>query len=333
MAVPRITSLRFRNVRLFQDTQLPLEQLSVIIGPNSSGKSTALKAIRWAANPAGITYDSIVSFEAKKPRWAEIRVNFEDEHELHFESTWEHNQRRGPVWSRNIGPVAQEAIDAMTSIRIYTINPKWLVQPNPLRRSATLGEEGHNLAALLDHIRDSSPERFEALNKELGRWMPEFDRILFEADDQGSRYFKLRTRVGHHSVPAQDLSQGTVLALAYLTLAYDPKSPSLIAIEEPEHGIHPRLLTEVRDALNRLAFPKDYGETREASQVIVTTHSPYFLDLFRDDLDQVIIAEKRNDATTFRRLSDHPEISGILGGTTLGAAWHTGILGGVPSDQ
>jgi predicted ATPase len=69
------------------------------------------------------------------------------------------------------------------------------------------------------------------------------------------------------------------LALAMLTLAYLPTPPSLIALEEPDHGIHPRLLRDLRDALYRLSYPESCGESRPPVQVIVTSHSPYLLDL------------------------------------------------------
>ena len=56
--------------------------------------------------------------------------------------------------------------------------------------------------------------RFEALNEELGRWLPEFDRILFDTPQEGHRVFRLRTRSGSHSLPADELSQDAQLLLA-----------------------------------------------------------------------------------------------------------------------
>ncbi len=82
-----------------------------------------------------------------------------------------------------------------------------------------------------------------------------------------------------HAIPAQDLSQGTLFALAILTLAHIPEPRPIVCFEEPDRGIHPRLLREVRDALYRLSYPGKFGEDRAPVQVIATTHSPYFLDL------------------------------------------------------
>ncbi len=121
-----------------------------------------------------------------------------------------------------------------------------------------------------------------------------------------------------------------MLSLVFLTLAHIPSPPPLLALEEPEHGLHPRMLRDVRDALYRLAYPKDYGEDREPIQVIVTTHSPYFVDLFKDRPEEIVIAVKDGHEAHFERLKDRPDIKSIIGDMPLGEAWYSGVLGGVP---
>ena len=129
------------------------------------------------------------------------------------------------------------------------------------------------------------------------------------------------------------MSQGTVLALAILTLAYLPDPPPLIGIEEPERGVHPRLLRNIQTALYRLSYPKQFGEDRQPVQVIATTHSPYFLDLYKDHPEEIVIAQKTSDGAAFERLSDQPDIMEVLDDAPLGEVWYSGILGGVPAEQ
>ncbi|MCI0419032.1 MAG: ATP-binding protein, partial [Acidobacteria bacterium] len=169
-------------------------------------------------------------------------------------------------------------------------------------------------------------------NQELSRWLPEFDRFLFHVPADGQRGFMLRTRSGQYSIAAKDLSHGTLLALATMTLAYLPDPPSLLCLEEPDRGIHPRLLREIQDALYRLSYPENYGEKREAVQVLVTTHSPYLLDLYRDHPEQIVVSQKIGNEARFERLSDQPHIEEMLEGATLGEIWYSGILGGVPCE-
>ena len=221
----------------------------------------------------------------------------------------------------------------LSRIRVYSLDALAIIQPAKLEPDVELFLNGRNLVSVIDSLRDKEPERFEALNKELGRWLPEFDHILFETPETGQRAFLLRTRKGHHHIPARDLSQGTVLALAILTMAYLPDPPSLIGIEEPERGVHPRLLRNIQTALYRLSYPKQFGEDRQPVQVIATTHSPYFLDLYKDHPEEIVIAQKTADGAQFERLSDQPDIMEVLDDAPLGEVWYSGILGGVPAEQ
>jgi predicted ATPase len=167
----------------------------------------------------------------------------------------------------------------------------------------------------------------------LARWLPEFDQILFQTPEVGKRSIQLRVAGGRGAISAMHLSSGTLFALAILTLALIPKPPAVLCLEEPDHGIHPRLMRDVRDALYRLAYPENFSDSRQPVQVIATTHSPILLDLFRDHPEDVVIANKSGTEATFQRLTDIPKFEEILGECSLGDAWYTGILGGVPTER
>jgi predicted ATPase len=215
--------------------------------------------------------------------------------------------------------------------RLFSLDANAIAKPVHLEPNMELAPTGANLAGVLDRLRDENPERFEALNEQLGRWIPEFDRILFETPQPGHRSIALRTREQRHTIKATDLSQGTLIALALLTIAYLPEPPSIICLEEPDRGLHPRLLRDVRDALYRLAYPEGSQEKRDPVQVIATTHNPYFLDLFRDHPEEIVIAEKIGLEAKFSRLSDRADLEEILGDAPLSEVWYSGVLGGVPA--
>jgi predicted ATPase len=231
----------------------------------------------------------------------------------------------------DVGFYAGPLRDALASFRIFSFDAQAIATPVQTAPYPQLGSDGSNLAAVLDALRDSHPERFEELNKEFHRWLPEFDRILFQTPSAGTKTFLVRTTKGHYKYRPSDLSQGILFALAFLTLAYLPKPPSIVCFEEPDRGIHPRLLVDIKDAMYRLAFPKQYGETRSAVQVIATTHSPYLLDLYKEHPEQIVIAHKDEQGAHFERLSEKPHIAELLEGAPLGDIWFSGILGGVPS--
>lgn len=322
-----IGSIHFKNFRVLRDAILPLSPFTLIVGPNGSGKSTVFLALQAQRTPEGFPADSLLSVGCHRSQQVGIEIEG-----ARSETGTKCIIRLTPTRSNNfVGGRGHILAQRLRNSRIYSLDPLITAAPVHLSPGVELGYRGENLAGVLDSLRDSVPERFEALNTELGHWLPEFDRVLFETPSTGQRAIRLRTREGHHAIPASSLSQGTLVALAILTLAYLPNPPSIIGLEEPDRGLHPRLLRDVRDAIYRLTNPAAFGEKREPVQVIATTHSPFFLDLFRDHPEEIVIAEKVGLEARFQRLSDRADLDEILGDASLGEVWYSGVLGGVPA--
>jgi predicted ATPase len=329
-----ITSVEYTNVRALRAATLPLNRLTVLIGPNGSGKSTAVRALRMAAAGTAVKtkdWASVASLAREAAPGVAVKVDWGGPH-AGRSARW--------VWGSGVDvsaapklvlhphdPETDVLAQSMKSMRIYSFSPDAIAAPVALKEGIDLQENGSQLAGVFDNLRDEDPEAFERVNEELPDWLPEFDRILFETPQQGTRTVVLRTRVGGYKIPAGYLSAGTLMALALIALTYSPRSPMLLALEEPERGLHPRLLAQVRDALYR-ATSSDRGDA--ARQIIVTTHSPYLLDAFRDHPEDIMIAQKADNDVTFERLIDRPDVHTILSEVQLGDAWYSGVLGGQP---
>jgi predicted ATPase len=319
-----IKSIRFKNFKALRDSTLPLSQFTLIIGPNGSGKSTVFEALLAAGGKIQPALRELLSVGIPVSESSEVLAAFvwDAPSEL-LQARWSLKSRLG----------TDPKIDQrLMGLRVYSFQADRLCAAVELVPKIEMGPDGSGLSGVLDRLRDHHPERFDALVAELGRWIPEFDNILFDTPHSGHRAIALRTREGH-KIAAEDLSQGTLLALAILTLSYIPDPPSILGLEEPDRGIHPRLLRDVRDAMYRLAYPESVGEKRPAVQVIATTHSPYMVDLFRDHPEEIVIAEKVEGNVQFRRLSDLPNVKEILQDAHLGDLWYSGILGGVPGEK
>ena len=355
-----LESIRFSNFKMLRDATLPLGRFTLIVGPNGSGKSTAMVALRLVASSSldfqrFLTHglqsdDATIEIEW---HWSDLHWNEPPYDDVFMQVRWNNKGNRSlDLRSSEEVRVAQFAYkvkdarevqfanDVTNSLRnklaqsrVYSLDAHAIAAAVQLQPRMELQENGGHLAGVLDQLRDRDPERFEALNDELGRWLPEFDRILFETPSTGTKSFLLRTRQGRYAIQAQDLSQGTLLALAILTLAYLLEPPPIVCFEEPDRGMHPRLLRDIQDALYRLSYPENFGETRPPVQVVATTHSPYFLDLFRDHPEEIVIAQKVGQEGQFERLSDRPDIDEILGDAPLGEVWYSGVLGGVPTER
>jgi len=333
-----IQAIRFRNFKALRDSVLPLGPLSLLIGPNGSGKSTVLDALqltRLKVNgclSAGVAPEPVpeISVEIVWGGDEAGKVSKKRGDDRGTVLELEHTGKDGQQLDNR---TARRLAGVLDAIQVFSFQAAALVRPVQLTPKLQLSPSGSGLAGILDQLRDEHPERFEALAGDFCRCLPEFDRILFYTPQAGHKGLKLRARTSQHAIRAADVSQGTLLALAILTLAYLPDPPPIIGLEEPGRGIHPRLLRDVRDAIYRLAYPESAGEQREPTQVIATTHSPYLLDLFKDHPEEIVIANKVEGNVEFTRLSDMPNVDQVLADAALGELWYTGVLGGVPAER
>ena len=330
-----ITHVRFQNFKALKNAELKLGAFNVIIGPNGSGKSSVLQGLEAMGNPAIVNWKETVTAGAPGDS-ASILLKFQDSTRI---------KKLGFIGSKNVIPhvVDEENSPGMVlglngdeqstlkGIRIFSFQAAFMTNPVDPELYGPLNSDGSNLAQAITFLRDKDEDAYNALRAEMQQWIPEYDGIGFDLEENNRRKLTLRQKISRKQIPASQLSEGTLLALALLTIVHQPDAPTLIGLEEPDRGLHPRLLRELRDALYRLSFPANFGIERPTIQVVITTHSPLFLDLFKDHPEQVIIAEKSADGSaTFKNLSDDAQLREIIGDAPLGEVWYSGILGGVP---
>ncbi len=329
-----LTEIRYQNFRVLADAALGLSPFTLIVGPNGSGKSTAVRALAemrpppppnlFSADNQSSSFDSVSSVAVRGVVSATVQLTAVYDNGETYRRTW--SNPRAPT-----NGVVRLIDGRPPRSKLFVLDSDQIAAATRIKPLNDLGVGGSDLAGVLIDVRDQHPERFDELVDELQRWLPDFDHLLFQTPTDGHKSVSLRTRVGRHAIPATDLSQGTLFALALLTIAYLPNPPEVIAIEEPDRGIHPRLLREVRDALYRLAYPESFGEARPPVQVIATTHSPYLVDLFKDHPEEVVLTQKKGLYATFTRLTDQPNWEEIIRDAQLGDLWYSGVLGGVPA--
>lgn len=345
-----IESIEFSNFKALRQTTLPLAPFTLLLGPNGSGKSTVLQALQGigtaSARFAGIhrqpaaqllmNWSSLLSVSAED-RNSAVKVQLSlrlDNQRLGAKFDWAKDSQWPicKVRDENSGDVSQhrskQAFEWLGRMRTFALQATAIAQPTAVT-SEPLEPDGAGLVAVLDDLKDNHPDRWEWLLAEMRQWLPEYDYIQFDKPQPGSKSILLRTRKGGHLIPAHELSQGTLVALALLTLAYLPNPPTVIGLEEIDRGLHPRLLRHLQDALYRLSYPESCGEKRPPIQVIATTHSPYLLDLYRDHPEEVVLAQKEGLEVTMKRLGEIEHFEDIVGSSSLSEVWYSGVLGGV----
>jgi predicted ATPase len=340
-----ITSVAFKNFKALRDTRVSLGPFNLVIGPNGSGKTSLIQALLRlrALAPSAREAAADESFTST-PGAAELSFSFGPPF-----AQWEVTlacARDGACDRMRLRRVASasaatdvtgvadtagawtELRARLASLRAYRFDHEVLARPTYSESGDELGAQGEGLAARLAALHRRAPTAFAELEAGLRELLPEYDGVEFSGEENS---FALRPREARaEAVAAEDLSQGTLYLLALLALVHDPAPPALICIEELDRGLHPRILGATRDLLYRLSHP---SEGRPACQVIVTTHSPLLLDLFRERPEEVVIAQKTGRAATFVRLSELPHLAEVLAeGGPLGELWYAGILGGVPEE-
>lgn len=203
--------------------------------------------------------------------------------------------------------------DFLTAMRTYSIAPEQLrelQEPNP---GTLLTRNGSNAAAVLKRLKDEDDGSYTRVCNLLAKIV----RGLHEVDHRAVGHretlqFKQDVGLKHPwKFDALNMSDGTLRMLGLLLAVYQPDTPPVVAIEEPEATVHPA----ASDVLTGILV-----DAARRSQVLVTTHSPDILDHkeLRDDQVRVVTKEDGRTliaplaATSRQAIRDHLYTPGEL---------------------
>jgi len=213
----------------------------------------------------------------------------------------------------------------MQSWRLLGLEPSAMRRADRFHSAASISENEHHLPATLYRLATEAkaagkdPEQIYA--RVAARLSELVEARSLEIDvDEVRQILTLEVREGATApLPARSLSDGTLRFLALCTLVEDPKAKGLLCMEEPENGIHPAKIGAMVDLLHDLAVDPDAspGVDNPMRQLIVATHSPYFVQLQRPE--DLLLASP----TSIRLPSGRP--AQTLRCLPLSGTWRTGI--------
>jgi len=195
-----------------------------------------------------------------------------------------------------------------------------------------LSRTGDNLANVIQYLNEQHPQRLEEIFAQLRRRVPRLERVETEPMPDGRLLLLVKDAPFEQPVLSRFASDGTLKMLAYLVLLNDPQPPRFIGIEEPENFLHPRLLP---------GLCEEFRAASERAQLMITTHSPDFLNGVRQDEVRVL----HRDDEGYTHATRCSEIKGIPefmdAGASLGHLWLEGYFGmgdplvnaGAPEDE
>ncbi len=369
MTTSRLKHIKVAGFRSLRDVELDVTPVTVLIGPNGAGKSNllwALEMVRMLAfeslqlfvgERGGATFlmhygpkqtpaidlqlvfateSGENSYEARLGYGADESLIFLREragHRQSAEAPWRWTELGAGQRESALRSASEDDVTARTvrfllrGINFYHFHDT--SRRSPLRTrayadggGAYLRSDGSNLPAFLLGLQEAEDDQARAAWRRIQglvqRVAPFVTKIVPCKDRLGINLEWIDER-GETFGPAH-LSDGTLRALALLTALGQPEPglPLLSCVDEPELGLHPAALELLCGLISSISA---------RHQVMVSTQSPVILDHFEPD--QVVVAERRDQATVLRRL-DPAQLQTWLEDYALSALYDKNLLGGRP---
>lgn len=359
-----ITRFRIENFKGHRDTNLVLEQFTVLVGDNGSGKTSVLEALRLPGQ-LGMHGDDLaldelllrgedhlqlladgrtrgedwrISIAIKPPEvkgwptgWKLIAEGY-DASENFGGHEWiscsglpdeddQDDQDESPMFTAWLPRIRS----LMGRVALYRFRSDQVAASAYSDQPGTaIAEDGAQTAVALAALKLSDDEAFGHIEHALRRLVPSFRRVIIKPAKLkhpsnpnpvvGSKlYFDFQ---GAKEVPAHHASQGTLVALALLTVLHGHDRPRVILLDDFDHSLHPRAQMELVRMIRELLALDEFQDT----QIIATTHSPYVLDEVPPS--NVIAFALRDDGTVASKpLSRHPDAPKMTGALKSGELW------------
>lgn len=177
------------------------------------------------------------------------------------------------------------------------------------RADTQVDANGQNLIPVLHTLYQTSREFKNEINTAMrSAFGDDFEELVFPPAADQRIQLRIRWKSLEQARSAADLSDGTLRFLFLLTVLANPDPPPLIAIDQPETGLHPSMFPVVAE------YARDAADR---SQIVMATHSPEFLDAFGNAPPTTTVVE-REDGQTRLRVVAGDELSYWLKKYTLG---------------
>lgn len=328
MSARMLRTITLQNFRALRDLSVAFEPLTVVIGPNGSGKTSLLDAIEF---PLGVTpqqmhwsppegnnhFNDVISRNAGGVLQARLESD-----EGMVAASWS----PGHSYPRLLGPA--DPSKATPVVRRLRLDIGSIAEPSFSNEAEpTVGNDGSGVATVLSWLQGERDPRFEEIERRLREFVPDVKRlrtrrieieraeladIKVGEDHEGRGVFEKRAykrkEIGHQvvidyqhadGVLGNRASEGTLLLLA-LIITTVTSGASTLLIDDIERGLHPKAQQQLVQYLNAM--------TNRGLQVIATSHSPYLLmHLEYDQIRAMTLAGERG--AVIGKLSDHPEFS------------------------
>jgi energy-coupling factor transporter ATP-binding protein EcfA2 len=337
-----IQKVTIQNCGCVKNAEVNLTRLHALIGPNDSGKSTILRALRTATQFAVSEFtkndrNEFLPFTPlvnESSNGAVIGLASDDEYRLMceegalFEAVLHGGATLPPgrhprLWlgkSRlwDSSHAKQDPLRRLSKLKAQ-IAPATLVRfdPDALREAAPLlpesegirfaDERGQGLAAVYDAILNRDREAFQGIEKRALELFPTMKGIGLSNLD-GQRKAVMATLKDGTRIGAREMSEGLLYFLGFAAL--QSCGASLLLVEEPENGLHPSRIRDVMEILRKIS---------ETAQVVIATHSPLVINEMQPN--EVTVVTRDDGGTRCMPIGKTPGFADRSKVYALGELW------------
>lgn len=181
-----------------------------------------------------------------------------------------------------------------------------------------LSTDGGNLPLVAQYMYENHRRKFNQVLRIMKRRIPGVSNVEAASTEDGRIILKFGDEAFRDPFISGHVSDGTIKMFAYLLLLHDPKPHPLLCVEEPENQLYPSLLGELAEEFA--------GYSRREGQVLVSTHSPDFLNGV--PVESVFWLEKSDGFTSILRAADDENVAALVAAGDLpGYLWKQGVFG------
>jgi predicted ATPase len=145
-------------------------------------------------------------------------------------------------------------------------------------------------------------QAFDELQRHLRGVVPGFQSLNVKARGGPGEVIAFWSERGVDSeLSLADLSDGSLRLLCWITLCIMPTPPTLLCIDEPDQGVHPRTLPVLAGLFKKAS---------DRTQILLATHASYFLSQF--ELADLAVIRKSDGSSEFVKPVDSQTLIDIL---------------------
>ncbi len=172
----------------------------------------------------------------------------------------------------------------------------------PIEQDPVLHEDAGNLSSMLHYLMTEHRPVFDELQQHLRSAVPGFKGLTVKARGGPGEVIAFWQEQGIDTdLSLADVSDGILRLICWTVLCVQPNPPSLICIDEPDQGVHPRTLPILAGL-----FEKACNRT----QLLLATHASYFLMQF--DISRIAVMRKEDGEAKFIKPVDSKSLKSQL---------------------